>query len=174
MRIPLHPLARLLFLACAGPLLIGSLGPRTNFDDRLLAAHNRERLSVAVPPLRWDTQLAAGAADWADHLSRQGKFEHSPDDPAREPEGENIWGGAPGRFLPESMVALWIAEKQHYKPGTFPANSRSGRVQDVSHYTQLIWRRTTHVGCSARNSGPEEVLVCRYRTAGNVYGQAVL
>jgi uncharacterized protein YkwD len=174
MRAQQRSFVRLILLACASPLLIGSLGPRTNFDDRLLAAHNRERLSVAVPPLQWDARLAAGAGEWADHLSRSGKFEHSPDLPGQEPEGENIWGGTPQRYLPESMVGLWIAEKRFYKPGTFPANSRSGRLQDVTHYTQVIWRRTTHVGCGARISGSEEILVCRYRTAGNIYGQAVL
>jgi len=165
---------RLLLLACASPLMMGSLGPRTNFDDRLLAAHNRERVAVGVPALGWDPKLAAGATAWADHLSRSGKFEHSPDAPAREPEGENIWGGTPRHYLPENMVGLWIAEKRHFKPGTFPANSRSGRLEDVTHYTQLVWRRTTHVGCGASFAGSEEVLVCRYRTAGNVVGQTVL
>ena len=47
MRLPLRPFTRLALLACASPLLIGSLGPRTNFNERLLASHNRERLSVA-------------------------------------------------------------------------------------------------------------------------------
>jgi hypothetical protein len=71
------------------------------------------------------------------------------------------------------MVGRWIAEKAHFKPGTFPNNSRSGRVEDVSHYTQLIWRKTTHVGCAASSVGHEEVLVCHYRTAGNIRGQPV-
>lgn len=174
MRIPSPPSVRLLLLACASPMLIGSLGPRTNFEGRLLAAHNRERLAVTVPPLGWDPKLAAGAAAWAHHLSRHGKFEHSPDEPHQEPEGENIWGGAPGRYQPETMVGLWIAEKRHFRSGTFPSNSRSGRLEDVTHYTQLIWRRTTHVGCAASSAGREEVLVCRYRTAGNVIGETVL
>lgn len=169
-----HSLGRLLLVAAASPLLIGSVGLRTNFEGRLLAAQNRERSAMAVPPLQWDAELARGAADWADHLSRTGKFEHSPDDPQQGPLGENLWGGTPNAYLPESMVGLWIAEKRHFKAGTFPHNSRSGRMEDVTHYTQLIWRKTTHVGCAASIIGPEEVIVCRYRTAGNIYGQAVL
>lgn len=164
---------KLLLMLAASPLLIGSLGPRTNFDERLLAAHNRERNVVAVPPLQWDPALAKGAAAWAEHLSRSRKFEHSPDDPAQEQTGENIWGGTPQVYQPEAMVGLWIAEKKLFKAGTFPNNSRSGRMEDVTHYTQLIWRRTTHVGCGVSNAGPEEVMVCHYRTAGNVWGQAV-
>jgi hypothetical protein len=165
---------RLVVVAAVSPLLIGSVGLRTQFEDRLLAAHNRERSAMSVPMLRWDPELARGASSWAAHLSRSGKFEHSPDDPRREPVGENIWGGTPKAFAPESMVGLWIAEKRQFKAGTFPNNSRSGRLEDVTHYTQLIWRRTTHVGCAGSDVGNEEVVVCRYRTAGNVYGQDVL
>lgn len=174
MRLHLLHSVRLALLACSAPLLIGSVGLRTNLDDRLLAAHNRERSEMGVPPLQWDPKLAANAAIWADHLSRSGKFEHSPDEPNQEPEGENIWGCSPGYYAPESMVALWASEKRHFASGTFPKISRTGNVQDVSHYTQLIWKNTTHVGCSVSESGAEEILVCRYRTAGNVYGEDVI
>lgn len=166
-------LGKLLLLLTAAPALIGSLGPRSNFDERLLAAHNRERSVMSVPPLQWDPELAAKSGEWAEHLSRTGKFEHSPDDPEGERIGENIWGGTPDAYQPEMMVGLWIDEKKHYKAGTFPDNSRSGRVEQVAHYTQVIWRSTTHVGCAARRVGGEEVMVCRYRTAGNIYGQSV-
>jgi len=169
-----HPAARLGLLLAAAPLLIGGLGPRTNFNERLLAAQNRERAVVAVPPLAWDDRLAEGAAQWARHLSRTGRFEHSPDHPGTEPQGENIWGGTPGYYLPENMVGLWAAEKKAFKPGIFPDNSRTRRVEDVSHYTQMIWRRTTHVGCATSVAGREEIMVCRYRTAGNVIGQLIL
>lgn len=174
MRAMRWPIGKAMVALAASPLLIGGVGQRSNFDSRLLAAHNRERAVMAVPPLQWDADLAEGAADWARHLSRTGRFEHSPDDPRREPIGENIWGGTPRAYLPESMVGLWVAEKSQFKPGTFPNNSRSGRLEDVTHYTQLVWKRTTHVGCGASAVGKEEILVCRYRTAGNVYGQAVL
>jgi hypothetical protein len=129
---------------------------------------------MGVPPLRWDDELAAGARVWARHLSRTGTFRHSPDPPGAEPEGENIWGGTPGYYLPENMVGLWIAEKRHFKPGLFPFSSRTGRVEDVSHYTQLIWRQSRKVGCAVSAAGAEEILVCRYSSAGNVVGQKIL
>jgi hypothetical protein len=163
-----------MMLIAAVPLIMGSLGPRTNFDQRILAAHNRERNLMAVPLLHWDKELAAGASSWARHLSASGRFQHSPDQAGSEPEGENIWGGTPGHYQPESMVGLWIAEKKNYKVGTFPQNSRSGRVEDVSHYTQLIWARTRRVGCAINSEGAEEVLVCRYSSAGNVIGQRAI
>ena len=165
---------RLTMLMAAAPMLLGSISPRGNFNERILAAHNRERSAMSAPPLQWDDGLAADASGWARHLSRTGRFEHSPDPAGVEPQGENIWGGTPGHYVAEDMVALWVAEKKFYKPGIFPTNSRSGRVEDVSHYTQLVWKNTLRIGCAASIEGAEEILVCRYSSAGNVVGQKAL
>ncbi|MBL0916579.1 MAG: hypothetical protein IBJ13_14055 [Sphingopyxis sp.] len=140
-------------------------------NDRLLDSHNRERALAGVPALRWNSDLAQRAQAWADHLAATGRFEHSPNIPGRPLEGENIWGGTAGAFRPESMVELWIAEKENFIPGVFPRNSRTGRAQDVSHYTQLIWGRSAEVGCGLARSDQEEILVCRYSEPGNVSGR---
>ena len=140
-------------------------------DDRLLASHNRERELMGVPELRWNDELARGAQAWADHLSATGRFEHSPNVPGKPLEGENIWGGTPGAFRPEDMIGLWLKEKTYFTPGTFPLNSTTGRAEDVSHYTQLIWSRSGEVGCGVSDIGREEILVCRYSEPGNVRGR---
>jgi hypothetical protein len=156
-------------LVLAAPILMGALRPRQDFDSRVLAAHNRERSAIGVPPLRWNRELAAEAQRWAQQLARDGTFEHSPDDPT-DPEGENLWAGTAGRYQPESMVGLWISEKRDFKPGIFPNNSRSGDIDSVGHYTQLIWAATTDVGCGLASGKSEDILVCRYKKAGNVIG----
>lgn len=156
-----------LLLALATPLLAGASDHGSNLDDRLLAAHNRERSSLNVPALRWSPELAASARSWADKLGSTGQFAHAPNNP----HGENLWAGTPKRFAPEDMVGMWIREKRHFQPGRFPANSRTGRVQDVGHYTQLMWRGTDQVGCAVATGAREEVLVCRYSNAGNVIGR---
>jgi len=164
--------AKAAILMAAAFFVAGAQGRTANLEERLLASHNRERAALGIGPLRWDANLAQGAREWADHLAETRRFEHSPDDPAAERIGENIWGGTPGAFTPESMVRLWIAEKAHFVPGTFPTNSATGQVADVSHYTQLVWRRTGEVGCALSEKGEEEILVCRYSEAGNVRGSA--
>ena len=58
------------------------------------------------------------------------------------PEGENLWAGSKGYFTPQAMVDAWIREKKYFRPGTFPDNSVTGRVEDVGHYTQVVWRAT--------------------------------
>lgn len=158
-------------LVAVSPLLIGGTATRADFNDRLLAAHNIERAALGVPPLAWNDQLAADARIWARELAVTGKFEHSPDEVGKEPQGENLWAGTPRAFSPEAMVHLWVAEKRDYRPGVFPNNSRSGDVENVGHYTQLIWRSTHEVGCATAVGQHEEVLVCRYSQAGNVYGE---
>ena len=158
-------------LLICSPLLMGGTAVRADFNQRLLAAHNSERAALGVPPLQWDDRLAADARIWAKELAATGRFEHSPDEPGQNPQGENLWAGTPRAFSPEAMVHLWVAEKRDYRPGVFPANSRSGDVENVGHYTQLIWRSSRQVGCATAVGPREEVLVCRYSAAGNVYGE---
>ena len=156
----------------AAPLLLGATGRLTSLDDRLLAAHNRERAAVGVPALEWDPALAADAAGWGETLAAQGAFEHEesdPDDP--DPQGENLWAGTAGGFTPEDMVGLWVAEKKVFRHAPIPLSSATGKFEDVGHYTQLVWRETDRVGCALARGEEEEVLVCRYRTAGNVEGE---
>jgi hypothetical protein len=158
-------------LLFCSPLLIGGTAVRADFNQRLLTAHNRERAALGVPPLRWNDRLAADARVWANELAATGRFEHSPDEPGQNPQGENLWAGTPRAFSPESMVHLWALEKRDYRPGVFPNNSRSGDIENVGHYTQLIWRTSRQVGCATAVGAQEEVLVCRYSEAGNVYGE---
>ena len=129
------------------------------------------RAAMGVAPLSWNAQLATDARVWADELAKTGRFEHSPDEDGVEPQGENLWAGTPRAFTPEKMVGLWVAEKSDYRPGVFPNNSRSGDVEQVGHYTQLIWRNSGQVGCATAVGKNEEFLVCRYSHAGNVYGE---
>ena len=168
----LRRVATALLVLSVSPALVSGVGPRQNFEERLLAAHNRERDAMGVGSLRWDPVLARSARDWARYLARSGKFEHSPDSPwYSDPEGENLWAGSVGYYQPEAMVGLWTAEKRDFKPGVFPNNSRDGNVENVTHYTQLIWSRTGAVGCALAPNGQEDILVCRYSQAGNVLGQ---
>jgi uncharacterized protein YkwD len=161
----------LLTLLLCSPLLIGGTVQRADFNARLLAAHNAERARIGVAELEWDSTLAADARAWADELAASGRFEHSPDEAGKPLQGENLWAGTPRAYAPEAMVGLWAAEKGDYRPGVFPNNSRSGDVERVGHYTQVIWRNSRRVGCATAVGRDEEFLVCRYSQAGNIMGQ---
>lgn len=161
-------------LAATAPILGASIDRTSAIEGRLLAAHNRERAEVGVPALEWDAGLAADAAGWAQALAATDRFAHSPADPSDpQVQGENLWAGTRGAWAPEEMVGLWIAEKADYRPGIFPAVSRSGSLEKVGHYTQLIWRATRKVGCAVATGTREDILVCRYSSGGNVIGETV-
>lgn len=164
-------------LACVAVLIAPGLMGLTNqtatFDQRVLAAQNRERLKLGLRPLNWNDALAQSAQQWADHLAATGRFEHAPENRS-SPEGENIWAGTRGYYAPEAMVDAWVREKRYFKPGVFPYNSTTGRVEDVGHYTQLVWRATSQVGCAEAASAAEDILVCRYAEAGNYIGERPL
>ncbi|MDY6923590.1 MAG: CAP domain-containing protein [Pseudomonadota bacterium] len=143
--------------------------PSTDVEARLLAAHNAERATVGTPPLRWADNLEAEARVWARELIGSNRFAH---DPALHGHGENLWTGWGGRvWTPEEMVGEWIAEKADYRHEVFPNVSRTAAWSDVGHYTQLVWRDTTHVGCAVERRGDRSVLACRYAPPGNIDGR---
>ena len=158
-------------LAVLSVPLVGSTGLSTNVDSRLLAAHNRERTAAGLEPLAWSRELAADAAEWAATLAEANDLVHAEDEDPDDPQGENLWLGTRRAYAPEEMVGMWIDEKRHFKPGIFPDNSRTGNLEDVGHYTQLMWRDTGRVGCAMSANEENEVLVCRYAAAGNVIGE---
>lgn len=137
---------------------------------RALAVHNTERLGLGLPPLAWNCALERDAAHWAQSLQQRGQLEHA-GAKVRNGSGENLWMGTAGRFPVERMVGRFIEEKQNYRHGRFPDISLTGNWADAGHYTQVIWRDTREVGCAVAKGQARDVLVCRYRPAGNVRGR---
>lgn len=148
---------------------IGAPEPQS-FEGRLLASHNAERLRLGIAPLIWSPTLAGQASIWARHLASRGLFEHSRD---RLGAGENLWMGTSGFYSPEAMVGAFVGERKYFRPGKFPNVSTTGNWSDVGHYTQLIWPGTHEVGCARATGKGNDVLVCRYLPAGNIFGERV-
>lgn len=165
-----HPLLIALAAMLCAPFVTGATTYSNTFDARVLAAHNAERAALGIPPLRWNPELVESAHAWGRYLATTGRFEHAPER-HMDPEGENLWAGTRGYYSPEAMVDGWVREKRYFKPGAFPNNSTTGRVGDVGHYTQLMWRDTVEVGCALSRGRDEDVLVCRYKNAGNYRGE---
>lgn len=141
-----------------------------SFSARLLVAHNRARTAVGVPPLKWDRALAAAALSYGPALAAAGRLQHSPR-ASRPGQRENLWMGSVGAFTPEQMVATWTDERRYFRRGIFPAVSATGNWLDVAHYTTMIWRNTTRVGCAIYRSRSWDYLICRYSPPGNIDGQ---
>ena len=140
--------------------------------ERILAIHNRERALVGAPPLRWSARLAAEASAYGTTLARLGRLQHSPPQ-ARVGAGENLAMGTQGHHDVATLAELWVAEKRSFANGVFPQVSRTGNWRSVGHYTAMVWRDTTSIGCGAARGAGNLYLVCRYAPAGNVVGRRV-
>lgn len=144
----------------------------SQFPARIVAAHNAARAQAGVAPLAWDPALGNSAAAYARQMALTNSFQHS-DRRARRGVGENLWMGTRGAFSVETMVSNWASERRMFRPGVFPAVSRTGRWTDVAHYTQIVWAATTRVGCALATNARTDYLVCHYSPAGNVDGRPV-
>lgn len=161
-----------LALASSAPLLQANVDRLDGFADRALAAHNRERASVGVPAVAWDEALAGEALARARQIARTGRFEHANERVSPiSGRGENLWEGTTGRYALEEMISGWSEERADFVPGVFPNVSRSHDLGEVAHYTQMVWRGTTRIGCAVADDGRQEILVCRYVAPGNVMGE---
>ena len=142
------------------------------FAERILALHNRERAAVGAPPLAWDPLLAQSAASYGPALQQLGRLVHSPR-ATRPGQRENLAMATTGYLNDVQLAGMWVAEKHHFTPGLFPYVSRTGNWEDVAHYTQMVWNRTTHVGCALYRGGGNDYLICRYSPPGNTDGKPV-
>ena len=154
-------------LACHG----ANAADLTNSQKHeLLAAQNRYRAEIGVPPLVWSDDLSAGAQSWAWHLARDvHHLEHS----GAVATGENLAMWTAGRSTLTQLVDLWGAEKSYFIEASFPDVSSTGDWRTVGHYTQMIWRETSQVGCGVATGGGRDWLVCRYAPQGNFMGEPV-
>ncbi len=145
--------------------------------DEMLAAHNRWRESVGAPALTYSNTLAASAQEWANHLKQnnQCQMRHSKPD---SQYGENLyWASAVvwtdgkrelQQVKPREVVDEWGNERADYNYKT----NRCAAGKMCGHYTQVIWKSTTTVGCAvAVCDSLEQVWVCQYQPPGNWVGE---
>lgn len=143
--------------------------------DTMLDAHNVERRAMGVAAVVWNEGLANEAARYAHEMARSGQFRHSARTARATPSGENLWMGPRRLYKYRAMMTAFLDERALFRADQpMPNISRSGRWQDVGHYSQIIWRDTQSVGCALAEGRDNDYLVCRYFPAGNVYDRRPL
>jgi len=143
-----------------------------------LAIHNCARRTAipkpnpAMTPLRRSTGIAATAQAYADQCT----WGHS----GTSGLGENLYAYSEWGAHHTQAAAAWAEEQAyyHYASNTCSAPTPPG---SCGHYTQMVWRNTTEVGCGIRNCSigspwgvthPDwTIVVCNYSPPGNWVGQ---
>lgn len=127
----------------------------SSFASTMLNAHNEKRAAHGSPDLTWDDSLAAYAQAYADKYDCSGTLTHS-----GGPHGENLALG----YTPEKAVDAWYSEGDNYDYGS---------CSSYDHFTQVIWKSTTKLGCGQKSCGGYwgDYIICSYDPAGNMVGE---
>jgi len=141
-----------------------------------LQLHNCARKTVvdpaATPPiplLSWSASVAQQAQVHADRCV----WQHGDNTGL----GQNIYAAAPQGQDQTDAASDWLTEQPFYN---YAANSCASG-QQCGHYTQIVWRDTTQVGC-AQTQGSTGTpfgaqfpnwtfIVCDYSSPGNFVGE---
>lgn len=122
--------------------------------------HNAKRALHGTPALSWSASLASKAQAWANTCNvwhpKDGVY------------GENLftWTNGTGRDATE----WWYNEIRYYDWNNPIASYNQGdtdRDREVRHFTQVVWKATTTVGCGINKCGDVNYIVCRYLPPGN-------
>jgi len=110
--------------------------------------------------LSWNDTLAQYAVDYAARTFSCDNVQlvHS-----GGPYGENLAAGYPGG---DSPVNAWYNEIKDYNFDSPGYSSATG------HFTQLIWKATSQVGCAyvTCNNAWRQYTICEYYSRGNIVG----
>lgn len=140
----------------AAPTDVPEWNDDQTFTSAILNSTNFYRAEHNASDVTWNTTLEDFANDYLD--STNCDIEHS-----GGPYGENL---AQGYRNATASVEAWGEERDDYnfKKGEFDT--------DTGHFTQLVWKTTTDVGCGRKMCGDKGwYLACEYWPRGNVVGQ---
>lgn len=151
-------------LATVLPFATALLSPDANSPQAFLTPHNDARRKVGVAALQWDNNLAAYARNYAkSQKSKCVPLKHS-----AGPYGENLFWGSGKAWTPKEAVTFWVQEQSNYQYST--NKCLPGKM--CGHYTQVVWKSTTHVGCASVECSDKSVyIICSYNPPGNWVGQ---
>jgi pathogenesis-related protein 1 len=149
----------------------GRNGSRLTSEEvgMLVTLHNIARTEAGVDPLVWSKNLAVYAQTWADHLASTGcRIEHRPRSGKwKQEHGENIFIGTAGYYGVGNAAKAWEREKSVYHGAVL----NSSNWFPSGHYTQMIWKNTSRIGCAKAECRGNVIVVCNYDPPGNILGQ---
>ncbi|KAE9595037.1 hypothetical protein Lal_00041372 [Lupinus albus] len=141
--------------------IVGLVAYAQDSQEDYLNGQNAVRSEVNVPNLVWNDTVAAFAQNYANER-KDCQLEHSD---GGGNYGENI-AMSTGEMFGTDAVSMWVGEKPNYD-----VNSNSCVGGECLHYTQVVWRTTTSIGCAkVRCDNGGTFITCNYYPPGNYMG----
>lgn len=150
------------------------LSSGVDYQDSVLWHHNRARANHGASNLQWSDDCAAAASTAAAYCD----FTHH----VADGQGQNLFTVSGDAYnATAGITESWYkAEADIY--GAFNANPNMATFHEWGHLTQVLWKKTTHVGCVTIDCGskmtidgqPSELnlyTVCNYSPPGNYEGE---
>ncbi|PTB38129.1 hypothetical protein M441DRAFT_60410 [Trichoderma asperellum CBS 433.97] len=129
----------------------------SSFTSAILNSTNTYRRQYNASSLSWNTTLEKFATSYL-QSDTTCRFAHS-----GGPYGENL---AIGYANATASVEAWGNEEEKYN------FNDPGFSEETGHFTQLVWKTTTTVGCGRKLCGTRGwFVVCEYWPRGNVGGE---
>uniref|UniRef100_A0A0N4ZLW6 SCP domain-containing protein n=1 Tax=Parastrongyloides trichosuri TaxID=131310 RepID=A0A0N4ZLW6_PARTI len=128
--------------------------------DDILRHTNIYRQKHHSPPVTWNAEIARKAQAYAEVLARSydQRLVHDSD----HTYGENLGAATPN--IAKNIVHNWYNEVRYYDYNKATFSSGTG------HFTALVWKETTEMGCGAAMGQSMIFVSCKYSPPGNMMG----
>jgi glioma pathogenesis-related protein 2 len=137
----------------------------SNFNHlTALASLNQVRTMYQKPPMALCEDCSKSAQQLANNIAQSGgNVQHGCLSDTHGNMGQNIALGGKN-FTFEKALAAWMQEESMYNGGN---NYQHG----CGHFTQVVWKATTHIGVGVAKFGNKTVIVANFHPPGNVNNQ---
>jgi uncharacterized protein YkwD len=161
----------------ASSTIAAPAGKATTYQQRVVDHHNVHRANHSAPALQWDSQLASTAAK----IAATCVYAHSMDVDGGN-YGQNIAAGVEANNVSAVITELFYNGEVGYYTNLYgQANPDMTNFEKWGHFSQLVWKGTTKVGCATQycSGGLANVgqyvsphfTVCNYGAPGNYAGE---
>lgn len=130
------------------------------FTKTYVDLHNAMRANYSAPPLEYNATIAAYGQNYINGVNCQMVHSHGP-------YGENLCLGYTDM---SKCIQAWYDEGEKFDFIGLKAKEPTEFDWNAGHFTQVVWKSATQIGCAQTACGHGYLQICNY-DHGNMMGQ---